>query len=75
MKKTTIDRIVRNTLLWCDRMRKVHYTVIGKYAYSYDWVEKTIKRCSMDSLGRQWIEDDGTLTDEWQVIATNIYPA
>lgn len=63
MKKTTIERIIRNAVE--ERID----TVIGKYTYRFNVNTGAISRCLTGDIGRMWIDTDGTRSDAWSVVA------
>lgn len=62
MKKTTINRIAKNSGLG-------RITYIGRYAYTVSWDELRqtwdISRCHKDALGREWIDHEGNIITGW----------
>ena len=63
MKKSTIERIIRNAVE--ERID----TVIGKYTYRFNEYTGAVSRCLTDNIGRMWIGTDGTRSDAWVVVA------
>lgn len=63
MKKSTIERIIRNAVE--ERID----TIIGKYTYRFNLNTGAISRCLTDDIGRMWIDTDGTRSDAWIVVA------
>ena len=63
MKKTTIERIIRNAVE--ERID----TVIGKYTYRFNVNTGAIYRCLTDNICRMWIDTDGSRSDAWNVVA------
>lgn len=63
MKKTTIERIIRNAVE--DRID----TVIGRYTYRFNVNTGVVSRCLTDDIGRMWIGADGSRSDAWTVVA------
>ena len=55
MKKTTIERIIRNAVE--ERID----TVIGKYTYRFN--------VNTGDICRMWIDTDGSRSDAWSVVA------
>lgn len=63
MKQTTIDKIIRNAV-----ENRVD-TVIGKYTYRFNVNSGKISRCKTEDIGRMWIDNEGTRSDAWVVVA------
>lgn len=62
LKKSTIDKIVKNTAN--DDMTK-----IGRYYYKADLNRGYILRCHQDNLGREWLFPDGQRVSGWKIVA------
>ena len=63
MKKTTIERIIRNAF------EGGIDTVIGRYTYRFNVNTCAVSRCLTDDIGRMWISSDGSRSDAWTVVA------
>ena len=63
MKKSTIERIIRNAV-----ENRID-TIIGKYTYRFNVNTGAVSRCLTDDVCRAWIETDGSRSDAWAVIA------
>ena len=62
LKKSTIDKIVKNTA-------NGDMTKIGRYYYKADLYRGYILRCHQDNMGRQWLTYDGLIVDGWKIVA------
>lgn len=62
MKKTTINRIAKNSGLG-------RITYIWRYAYTVSWDELRqtwdVSRCHKDNLDRKWIDHEGNIVTGW----------
>lgn len=63
MKRTSIDKIIRNAV-----ENRID-TVIGKYTYRFDVNTGDITRCKTDDIGRAWLDYEGNRCDGWEVVA------
>lgn len=62
MKKSTIDRIVKNA-------NNAVYTNIGRYTYTCNLYTGEIQRCKKEDIDRHWIANDGTIFSAWETVA------
>lgn len=62
LKKSTIDKIVKNT-------GNGDMTKIGRYYYKADLYRGYILRCHQDNLKREWLTYDGQIVSGWEIVA------